>query len=367
MWKIGGLLTLCCLPLLGTLSDRVEELEAQMKEVGKLNAKGKFGAEMRAAQPEVKKGRFFFTGEILYWDTKLGGTDYVLTVAEPKSTPAPPIKGSIKSNSFGWDFGGRLGLGMNLPHDGWDLYLNFTYYENHDTDACFKNPPSILLSEVGFFGGIYQQAKSTFDLTYLNLDLEMGREFFISKRLSLKMHWGLKGTRLLQEHKVKSIFSPFQPDQIFGEFYRVYNRCDFNGIGPRVGFQGNWFLGYGFRLMHEMAASLLYCYFDVVEKEKTSPNTSTQDVDIRLKGKMGRFIPFAQMFLGLGWGDYFNDEKFYLTLKVGYEVLYFWRENQCLEADDWNFSPLLNVRLNYKRFAEDLSFYGITFRMRLDF
>lgn len=48
-------------------------------------------------------------------------------------------------------------------------------------------------------------------------------------------------------------------------------------------------------------------------------------------------------------------------------MLYFWRENQCLEADDWNFSPLLNVRLNYKRFAEDLSFYGITFRMRLDF
>lgn len=369
MWKLGTFLTLCSLPIFAGLSERVEEIEKKMSDVGKINAEGNFSAEMRSAKPEVKGEKWFTHSEILYWDTKIGGTEYALTTAQPVTPPTTPIKGSVKSNSFGWNWGGRAGFGLNLPHDGWDLFVNFTYYQNHDSSSSSKALPSFLVSQVGFFGGAFEQAKSTFDLTYLNIDFELGRKFFISQYLCVKPYMGIKGTRMLQEHKVKLNFSTLQLNGAnIGEYYRVYNRCDFNGIGPRIGFEGNWFLGYGYRLIHEVSASLLYCYFDVVDKEKSSPNTSDINANIRLKGKIGRFIPFAQMFLGLGWGDYFNDKKHYLTLKMGYEVLYFWRDNQCLSPEDWSFSPgQMSTRLSYKRFAEDLSFYGITFRARLDF
>ena len=371
MWKIGGLLTLCILPLFAGLGDRVEELEKQMSEVGSINAMGEFGTEMRAAQPEVDGVRWYITGELLYWQAKIGGSEYTLSVGESNEVLSPPIKGTIKSNTFGWDIGGRLGVGLNLPHDSWDLFLNFTYYENHNTTSSTKPFPSLLLSQVGFFGGTFDKAKSTYDLTYLNLDLEFGRKFFISENLSVKTHVGVKGTRMLQENKVKLNFGPTQAGgTLLGEFYRVYNRCDFNGIGPRIGFEGNWHIGYGYRLINESSFSLLYSYFDVTDKERNSPGSTNTNANISLKGKFRRFIPYAQIFLGLGWGDYVHNDKYYFTLKAGYEVLYFWRENQCVEANDWNFvnnGGSNTNRFSYKQFAEDLSFYGITVKARLDF
>lgn len=357
--------------LWGGVNERVEQLEKEMKEVGTVTTEGTYGASFVKGESEIigKGNHWFVQGELLYWDAKIGGSDYVFTSGEQTNLPNPPIRGRMKSNSFGWNWGGRAGVGVVIPHDTWSFFLNFTYYQNHDSSGSKKLPPAFLISQVGFFGGAYESAKSVFDLTYMNVDFEIGKKFFLSKQLSLRPHIGLKGTRMLQEHKVKLHFSPLQLEgQVVTEYYRIHNRCDFDGIGPRIGLQGEWFLGYGFRLESEASGSFLYSYFDVVEKEKTSPNTSDTNTNIRLKGNMKRFIPFAQLFTGLCWGSALHQNQYYLTLKLGYEVLYFWRENQCLKPENWDFVPgQPTTRLNYSRFAEDLSFYGITAKARFDF
>jgi len=353
----------------GGLNERVEQLEKEMKEVGAQNAMGNFGLSLSSAQPSGEDLCWYVTGELLYWDAKFGGTDYVFSTGEGQNLPNPPIQGKVRSNSFGWELGGRVGLGRIISHDRWDTFLNFTYYQNHDGDSCFKYPPAFLVSQVGFFGGAFEKAKSIFDLTYMNLDFELGRKFFASRLLTVRPHIGLKGTRMRQEHKVKYDFSSLELEgNLIGEYYRVYNRCDFDGLGPRVGVQGTLFIGHGFQLEGAFSGALLYCYFDGVEKEKTSPNISSTNVDIRLKGKMKRFVPFSHLFLGMSWSDYFHKETYYISFKLGYEVLYYWRENQSLSPFNWEFTqPTESTRLNFEKMAEDISFYGITTKLLLDF
>ncbi|MCB1115116.1 MAG: hypothetical protein KDK71_01495 [Chlamydiia bacterium] len=351
------------------MSERIEKLEQEMKEIGTENAFGSFGLKMVTAQPTGKEISWYLTSELLYWDARLGGTDYVFSTGEGMQLPNPPIRGKVKSNSFGWEMGGRFGIGKILSHDKWDAFFNFTYYQNHDGDSCFKYPPAYLVSQVGFFGGAFERAKSIIDLSYMNLDFELGRKYFLSRLLAIRPHFGIKGTRIFQEQKVKLEFSTFELEgDMVGEYYRVYNRCDFDGLGPRFGVQGSLHIGHGFQLNGEISGAILYCFFDGVEKEKTSPNASSVNSNIRLKGKIHRLIPFSQAFLGMSWSDYFHKENCYISFKLGYEVLYFWRENQSLSPYNWEFTDSSSsTRLNFDRFAEDISFFGLTFKARLDF
>lgn len=353
----------------GSLSERVEKLEQEMNEIGTQNTMGSFGLKMTTAQPQGEGINWYTTGELLYWDAKLGGTEYVFSTGEGQNLPSPPIRGKVKSNSFGWEIGGRFGVGRVLSYDQWDVYLNFTYYQNHDGDGSYKYPPAFLVSQVGFFGGAFERAKSAFDLSYLNADLEIGKKYFLSRLFAVRPHIGLKGTRMKQEQKVKLEFSELELEgQAIGEFYRIYNRCDFDGVGPRFGVQGSLFIGNGFQLDGELSGAVLYCYFDAVEKEKTSPHASPINSNIRIKGKTKRFVPFSHLFLGLSWADFLPKKKAYISLKMGYEILYFWRENQSLSPYNWDFTEATSsTRLNFERFAEDISFYGITSKVRLDF
>ena len=82
---------------------------------------------------------------------RLEGATLPLPLENQQPLPNPPISGTIKSNSFGWEWGGRFGVGVIIPHDHWDFYLNFTYYRNHDSDGTQKSPPSFLVSQVGLF------------------------------------------------------------------------------------------------------------------------------------------------------------------------------------------------------------------------
>ena len=166
-------------------------------------------------------------------------------------------------------------------------------YQNHDGDSCFKDLPAFLVSHVGFFWGAFEKAKSNIDLSYMNLDLEMERKFFVSRLLTVRPHVGLKGIRMRQEHKVKFDFSSLALEgNIIGEYYRVYNRCDFDGLGPRLGMQGTLFIGHGFQLEGGFSGSLLYFYFDGIEKEKISPNASSVNMDgYSPKGEDETFCP----------------------------------------------------------------------------
>lgn len=368
MKKTFTLALFCMSQLFAGIDERLEKLERDMDEISFQTPEGEYAVSFRSASPEVEDDHLSITLDVLYWHPKVGGTEFAAT----KNLPVNrfPQKGRVKDQDLTWDWGFRAGIGGKVPHDNWDLYFNFTYFQNNDTHGTRKIPPATVFALAGFFGGNFEHAKSNFDLLYLNFDLELGRNYFISRRLAFRPHVGVKAMRMHLREKVKFLFSAFQQQgQLVGEFYKVASRSDSDAIGPRVGAQGSWFLGDGFRLFSEFAAALLYEYDEVTQREKASPNASDDNTNIRLIGNKHHFTPFFQMYSGLSYGRYFHQDKVFLLLKFGYEVQYYFRQNQMLKPNSFTFGANAPqpLRLDYDREGEDVSFYGITFSARLDF
>jgi hypothetical protein len=74
------------------------------------------------------------------------------------------------------------------------------------------------------------------------------------------------------------------------------------------------------------------------------------------------------MMLGLQYDTYFWEDTKHLRLRFSYESQYWWRVNQALETTAMNnFGGDLFGYEKYKPISEDLSFYGYTFEIRIDF
>jgi hypothetical protein len=88
-----------------------------------------------SARPGAKDGwNIFITADWLIWQANESGLGYALnnTGATSVNTPEEGTmgSGSVKNPHFDWEFGFRVGLGYNMPHDEWDMHLNWTWF--HD-------------------------------------------------------------------------------------------------------------------------------------------------------------------------------------------------------------------------------------------
>ena len=175
------------------LENRVNALEQRRGASGMINP---------PARPQVKDGAdLFIFGDLLYWNAHETG----LPVAILQDGPSTNLSDAeVKNISFDWDFGFRLGVGYNLPHDGWDLNLTWLRFitdgsrrvNAHGDDIIFATrlPPAD-----GTAGDTFQKARGHWRLRFNQLDLDLGREFFVSKWLTLRPHFGLRADWVRQK------------------------------------------------------------------------------------------------------------------------------------------------------------------------
>ncbi|MCB1081160.1 MAG: MOMP family protein, partial [Chlamydiia bacterium] len=336
--------------------------------------------------PDVP-GNWFMTFDLTYWHAKLGGTEYAYSIQSwgppgiQQSAPRFPIDGDVKAVDFSWDMGIKVGLGYKTPHDNWDVYAHYTWYQTEDSASSFKAAPSMLLSLKSIVSFPASHVKSHMNVDYNNVELELARSYAISSKVSLRPHFDVKSAWIdLSQNTTYTISGyPTNFDNLGGGDFKTKNRMTFWGIGPRAGLDSKWALGYGFHLFGDVAASVLYGNFKSLHREfvplfaTISFHTDSQRI-YKISDKFHRYVPFAQMFLGLGWDRRINNNKFNLGLKLGYEVQYYWRINQFNLPGEYNQGnafgkELINVvrQQRFEKVSEDLMFYGITGEARVDF
>lgn len=356
------------------MDSRVSQLESQMQQVRTETAMGTYGAQTATARPEVDGRGWFLTLDILYWHAKVGGTEFAYSDNDPAATL--PIRGRTKDIDFEWDWGVRVGLGYNFAHDGWDAYLHYTYFDTNGSDSSRGGLNSTLIPLRGAAQIVSttaspddlfifcDSAKSQYDLDYNALDLELGRAYFVSGQLSFRPHWGLKTAWIDQEQIARytggnPVVNPNGGDNLGLGVSSVHIKddCDFWGLGPRVGVESKWHLGYGFSIFGNIAGGLLFGYFDVDHRERWTGN---EDNTIRLHANRHAFSPTVQFQLGLRFDKYVHNNRQHIGVGLGYEAEYWWRQNQMLKIDD-------SAVLKYERYSEDLSFHGLTLDIRFDF
>ena len=382
--------------------DRLDTLEKEMHQVSAKNPQNTLGAAFTTARPDTVGNNWFATLGVIYWHPKMGGTEFAYTntsdvlIANAISGPLPgettvtiqrpnPPAGDVKTNDFSWDVGLKAGLGYKTPHDSWDVYAHYTWFNSNDGKSVSKDVPSLIISLKGIAALIAGHAKSNVGIDYNNIDLELARSFFLSGRFSLRAHFDVKSTWLDLSQDVTYNYGTLINTPFNGLDFKVKDDCKIWGFGPRTGVDGKLYLGHGFSLNGELSGSILYGRFNAHHKENwpllqlASGSPPAGGNQLNIKDKFHQFIPFVQTFIGLSWETFLNQNKQYFSLKAGYEVQYYWRVNQMSNVDQALQYTIggptpsgigvttTGLRTNLQKYSEDLMFYGITGEVRLDF
>ncbi len=286
-------------------------------------------------------GHVYVTGDWLYWRTRQGGMEYAVEGAS--GTPVV-LNGAAPSKvTFDFESGFRVGLGVHLPHDGWDVNVNYTDFRPSASDDASGSIFPLLLYQQPIALPLVASARAEWDIDFQMLNVEIGRAYYIGRTLAFRPFIGLAGAWIDQEVEVH--YSSAE----------VKTSSDFSGAGPRIGLGSNWFFGGGFSLFGNLSAALLAGHFDLKQDQNNQGFRP-----IHLNSDLNLVNSTAQMILGLAWDKNFSRDRSHFGIDLGFESQYWWRQNQ-MERFTTNTLP------TFVRADSDLAFYGLTLQGRFDF
>ncbi len=317
----------------------------------------------------------FITADFLWWRADESDLPFAL-IGTNDSVSVP--SGRIDNMKFKWKPGFRVGIGGDLDYDGWDLYLNWTWYRNSSSTSdstpvltTGTNPvetgvflPFLLsLSNGGNLDGAVsgQNVSAKWRLLFNMIDLELGRDFYVSENLAIRPFIGARGGWINRRFTI-SLTDPVTPvTSALPEFYSA--KANVWGVGPRGGFNSAFKFGCArnWMIFGDLAASILY---GKVFKDWEELDTSGPGSDSLIFSRMTatkhhwRAIPNLQLFLGLGWGDCFNCNKMYFGVRLGWEANFYWNLPAFITPNTF-FASLQS--------AHSLALDGLTLDFKLDF
>ncbi len=312
---------------------------------------------------------FFVTGDFIYWQTVEDGLAYAASTERTPSAAAltePPLNGKILNVDFDWHPGVKLGFGGNTERDDWDVYLQWTHLVSHNNTSSGTPEGGFLIPGTAYPNiplGCVGQAFSSWRCIYNTIDLEVGRLYYMGKYWTVRTHGGLRGSWIRQSHNTEftNLFINVNDQAVsVGD---LHNNKEFNtwGLGPRIGLDFNWRLGWGWKFFEKNALCVQYTKPSAKLKELLPVVTTRPEVKLRNTKGTGTLRPNFDIEAGFGWGTYFDNYHWHVDLALSYEFHYWWDQNfDVYPIDDFNFATLDATRGN-------LGLHGGTFRVRFDF
>ncbi len=332
------------------------------------------------AGPRVTNGAdVFITADFIYWTARQDGMQYAYTGADTVVSPSLVSTIPSKGNTFypprKFDPGFKVGLGLNLGHDGWDVFLEYTWFHtNHNNSATSGSLPSQRLIpayetqyQMSHQHGHFDFELLSFDsmtakwrLQFNNFDLELGRNYYISQYLTLRPHIGLKGNWYTQNYNVAG-FGPWYGDTPFGFGYDYTDtesvttdmKQKWWGVGIRAGVDASWYFDKNWSIFGEWALSGLWGRFDVTEQGAFVGSITTEEAQtstVLWSGNSFHSVKgVAEFELGLRFDYWFSDDDYHFGISAGWEIQYWMNQNQMTIPNG------------------DLGFQGLDVKVRFDF
>jgi hypothetical protein len=343
------------------LENRVNALEQRRGACGMINP---------PARPQVKDGADLFVfGELLYWNAHEEGLPVAVL---QKGSTVNLSKAQVKNVSHDWDFGFRVGLGYNMPHDGWDLSLAWLRFNTDGDKTVHTNSSEVIFSTRAHPAdplassttavASFSKAKSHYRLRLNQLDLDLGREFFVSKWLTLRPHFGLRADWVRQKWDIK-----YKNSNLVGVGFP--NEADVKykdrwvGMGLEGGLDTQWGLGCGWSIFGDLTAGIVYGFHRLGFKDTDTPNqlTDTSGVYANVSERLRVSHAILDLMLGLRYDAMFNCDRFHLGLQIGWEHHAYINQNQ--------FPVFVNAIALGTNVANqgDLTLQGWTLGARIDF
>lgn len=364
---------------LDSFESRLKKIEDQLDSFIFINEGGEKGIKTTIVK-NAKNGtgaNFFI--DTLFWKSKMDGLAFASIEKSYQNQPINLIDQVIEPH-FRWDFGVKIGGGYQFDYDGWDLFLDYTYFKNKG----FKSKKTTLPSGLNLLdtnllpltaysqynaknslgtAGYAANCSSNASLFYNNLNLQLGRHFFISEKFTLHPSFGLQSNWIsIKQHQLfsggENAFSLLVRSTIValrgldsvgsGSYLSYIKKCTSVGVGPRIGIRGNWVVHKAFMIYGSIQESLLFSYI----KKRIHGTYSVYPLNVLDSTyNYHRLIPASDLEIGFSYAKSFNNQRQKLNISLGYEAQYYFNL----------------VAIQLERITTSLGLYGANLKVSLDF
>ena len=294
------------------------------------------------AMPLTRNGwGFQISADALLW--QLQQDELVYAIEVDAATAILPTKNHRVKQKYNWGF--RIGLDWTLPHDNWDIAATWTHLISNrhgnttaDTGNILRKPGLILSSPLLSF----TTASAKYHNRLEQVSLNTGREFFVSRWVTLRPFFGLRADWLRQ--RLRASYSNSTGTQIAQRGNKWW------GIGIESGLNTQWSFCGGFSVYGNVASAIEYGL-----SKQTINESGLFDYSFRDSYHICR--PIIDLQLGLGWDYNFCEDSFHLGLKLGWENHVYFNQNLFFGP-----TPILSSNP-----SEDLTYQGWTLHVNFDF
>jgi len=333
------------------MDTRIRELESQIKDVRGKNASDTYGAFAKTARPTPGGGNFFLTADVLYWQVNMDGTAFAYTNGQTNTVL--PSRTTVNQINFSrWDWGFRVGAGYNFKHGDFDVYANYTYYRNRLSGSAKEGVRAFDVSQPvanidNFSPKVFYSASSNLKYNFNRVDLELGRNFFVSNYFSMRPHAGLTASWISLEQR-----TTYSGEDVGLNSIYVNNENHFWGVGPRAGVNAKWHLCNDFSIINNLSGAFSFSEFDL--KRTQFYSVSSQINNSLTKNCFHRITPNAQMQFGVAYDNYDRDCNQHFSAFLVWDIQYWWNLNRTISSTQYLES-------------ENLYMQGATLSLRMDF
>jgi hypothetical protein len=250
-----------------------------------------------------------------------------------------------------WKWGFRVAAGYNMQHDGWDgiaTYMRFNFATNNSVHQPAGGTLYSFFDEsLPWFDTTYDKVSDRWSVDFNQVDIEQGRQFFVSKHLRLRPKFGLRSLWLENDQNIHA--------HVGNEVWKMKSRENFWGMGVLAGLDTIWSLRQGFSLYGNVGFSALFGYFNpkqtlITDAPAVRFTTGHQEVT---KANM-------DLALGVRYDKNFYDDRYHIGFNFGFEQHIYWNMTRAYFGEQ-NFSNFTGVS------GRDFTMSGFTMGARFDF
>lgn len=286
---------------------------------------------------------FFIEVDYLLWFAEQDGTSFstAIELASPTSGVQLQTTSQIDQDNFfktRFHSGVKAILGYQPPMKSWDMRALYTYFsstEHRNFGPFFLDgvPGSsvagtfVIADYIETLGQAIANVTSTFasewKLTFNQVDLEVGQDFYLSKEVTLRPFFGMRGLFVTQDFTILKVNS--MAGGIFSTGASTIHfdpRIGFDGFGARVGFVGSVDLFYGFNLYGSASGSILWGKAHVSSLINSSVGSNGDTlVDTLNAVHQSHFTSSLNLDLeaGIQWQHFLDFGRQMVTFKLGWE------------------------------------------------
>lgn len=319
-----------------------------------------------SAGPRVSNGAdVFITADFILWSPRVDGMAYAWTgLGNDVNSVA---RGSVKYPNWRWEPGFKVGLGLNLDHDGWDLYAEYTWLQSNRGDAVDYNETLAPLwdinaqlypyvSNTGNTDNSIRTASSQWKLSYNVIDLSLGRNYFISQYLTLRPFVGFRGAWISQKWRVQYTL-PDSALAVDAVTARMDNNQDYWGFGMLTGMNTGWHFTKEFSLYGNFDLALLWSDFTTTRRDVDSSNiapSANPQVNVNTVDTFHTIKTVMGLEMGLRYETWFSDDDYHFLIQAGWSEILWSNFNQLFTLSETG---------NHG----DFTLQGLTVKARFDF